>query len=64
VFDRSIRCQPFIAESIEAFNLRRSFLAHLLAKRCTIGGASEAGAWTNQKPGSALPRGASKEPRQ
>ena len=59
MFDRSIRCQRFIAESVETFNFRDSFLANLLAKRCTSGGASVAGAWTNQKTGSALLRRAS-----
>ena len=59
MLDRPIRCQPFVAERVELFTSRRSFLAHLLAKRFTDGGASEAGAWTDQKTGSALLRSAS-----
>ena len=59
MLDPSIRCQPFAAETVELFTSRRSFLAHLLAKRFTGGGASEAGAWTDQKAGSARLRRAS-----
>ena len=59
VLDRPIRCRPFRAESVETFELRRSFLAHLLVKRFTVGGAREAGAWTGQQIGSALLRSAS-----
>ncbi len=58
MLDRPIRCQPFVAETFELFTLRRSFLAHLPAKRFTGGGASEAGAWTGQQTGSALLRSA------
>jgi hypothetical protein len=57
--DRSFRCQPFVAETVETFTSRRLFLAHLLAERFTVGGASEAGAWAEQKLGSALLRRAS-----
>jgi hypothetical protein len=57
--DRSIRRQLFVAETVEHFTSRRSYLAHLLAKRFTVGGASEAGAWTDQQTGSALRRSAS-----
>ena len=48
-----------MAETVETFTSRRSFLAHMLAKRFTGGGASEAGAWTAQQTGSALLRRAS-----
>jgi hypothetical protein len=54
VLDRSILYRPFMAESVETFQSRRSLLAHLLVKRFAGGGASEAGAWTDQKTGSAL----------
>ena len=59
-----MRCQPFVAETIEPFNSRRSFLAHLLAKRFRRGGASEAGARTDQKAGAARRRSASEGHRQ
>jgi hypothetical protein len=59
VLDRPIRCQPFVAETVETFTSRRSCLSHLLAERFTVGGASEAGAWTDQKTGSAPLRSAS-----
>ena len=56
MLDRPIRRQPFVAETVEPFTLRRSFLAHLLAKRLTVDGASEAGARTGRKTGSVLLR--------
>ena len=59
MFDRSIRCQTFVDVSVEAFDSRCSFLAHELVDRFAGGGASEAGAWTDQKAGSALLRSAS-----
>jgi hypothetical protein len=58
VLDRSIRRQLFVAETVEPFTSLRSYLAHLLAKRFTVGGASEAGAWAGEKTGSALLRSA------
>ena len=59
MLDRPISCQPFVAEAVELFTSQRSFLAHVLAKRCAGGGASEAGAWMDQKAGSARLRRAS-----
>jgi len=59
VVDRPIRCQTFVAEKVETFTSRRSYLAHLLAERFTVGGASEAGAWACEKTGSAPLRSAS-----
>ena len=59
MLDRSIRCQPFEAETVELFTSLRWFIAHLLAKRFTGAGASEAGDWKDQRAGSARLRGAS-----
>jgi hypothetical protein len=59
-----MRRQPFMAQTVELFTSRRSFLAQLLAKRFRCGGVSEAGAWTDQKTGAARRRSANEGHRQ